>query len=264
MSELLPHEQRRSLERLFPLPPCPYRRVRHGQLFCEISTDPRASHINDLVCFNCPVPQILEKNDCIFLSLGTQVRFFQPNEPLVVEIACLAKNRLITLEDCVGCPLHHPRPPAEKATPLTAPPRPRSGLLQQLGCPEDWQENLTQVAVALADHPAADALWEDLYAPLLREAYHRIPVRLKGEDLCADVRAILESWATLVDLYTPHPRLLLYTGMALALGKPVRIFAPRHLPLESSWKILPLSYYGDLEDLRHQITETLDRWSKEG
>ncbi|MHA2621197.1 MAG: hypothetical protein V2G42_04505 [bacterium JZ-2024 1] len=273
--------KRESLEKFFPLEFCPYRSVSAGRLYCEISTDPLAKEIDDLVCFNCPVPNTLKQNDCIHLSLGTQVKFFKPGEGMVVDFACLAKNRRISLDDCVGCPIYHPRgTPADSATSgsasvlvtlepealadleptLSAPPIPlrqMNPLSELLPC--DSLPDYNEKAVAVCGYPSQAflTLYEVSYEPVLRTGFNLFPVLVKIDDLCDSGRLLAGARLAIFDISDLHPTVTLLLGVALGLKMPSLLFAHatrREALLECG---LPFQAYRDAEDLRQLLRDAL-------
>lgn len=278
MTESFPRE---SIEKFFPLEFCPYRSVSAGRLYCEISTDPLAKEIDDLVCFSCPVPGILKQNDCLHLSLGTQVKFFKPGEGMVVDFACMAKNRRISLDDCVGCPLYHPRgkpslkedekwarvmvrldaeelariAPVQMAPP---PPLRRLNPLSEL-LPCDAMPDYDEKAVAVCGYPSAAfiTLWEEAYAPTLKGDLNLMPVLVKLEDLCLDARNVAGARLAIFDISELHPYVMLFLGVALGLGMPCLLFAQVAKGKDLEGLGLPLHSYRDVSDLREKIKDAV-------
>jgi hypothetical protein len=273
--------QRESIEKFFPLEFCPYRSVSAGRLYCEISTDLLAKEIDDLICFNCPVPGILGRNDCIHLSLGTQVKFFKPGEGMVLDIACLAKNRRISLEDCTACPLYYPRgKPSEESgrgsarvvvklgrealaelAPVLRPPAPPLRQLNPLAelLPCDALPDYDEKAVAVCGYPSASflTLWEEAYAPVLKDDFNLIPVLVKLEELCHDARNTAGTRIAIFDLSELHPYVTLFIGVALGLGMPVLLFAPSGKSRDLGWFGLPVHFYRDVSDLKDKLKNAL-------
>lgn len=241
-----------------------------------------SKEIDDLVCFNCPVPDLLKQNDCIHLSLGTQVKFFKPGEEMVLDIACLAKNRRISLQDCIGCPLYHPRgkvhgkdenrtakvtirlEPEELAElePALMPPlrpiRQMNPLSELLPC--DALPEYDEKSVAVCGYPSEAflTLWEEVYNPVLRSDFNLSPVLVKLDEWCKDAQLISGARIALFDLSDLHPAVTLFLGMALGLGMPCLLFAQaaKAKTLEAEWN-LPFFSYQNVDDLKEVLRTAL-------
>lgn len=274
------------LERLddtFPLKFCPFRKIEHGGTFCEISTDPYVKEIDDLVCFNCPIPDLLETPYCRHLNIGTQIKAYKAGEKVVTSFACNAKRRRITLDSCIGCPLYelHREPSAEPIQEITvevddellneavkrieATGAPAEGHAQifcpskhTVGCPNHPPLFPKQVYVAGADGQLDEgfaAIFANVYEPVLRQELNLHPVQGKVYDFCVATDALLSSRFAVFDLSVPDPLIHTLMGIAFGLGKRVHLFAQEGRQLEKPWEDLGVVWYRDTKDLRAKLKE---------